>query len=358
VSNIRDTQRFGSQLSEKTHPSYPRNCWWVAATRDELTDVPLARQLLGGRLVLARTDSGLLALDDRCPHRRAPLSAGRLVDEGIECPYHGIRFNRQGQCTLVPSAPNRTQSLIVRSYPTVESGPFVWIWMGDPEKADSNLIPELKWPSEPTLRVGGYHIVRCSHMALLENFMDLTHVPFVHRNRFSDLHVADQFLEAPTCSTEPYVSEHSVSTATQLKLPATELERHSLGLKMEHMVERTSENTVTLPSCFVQHNRMRILSAHPTPQQYYVHAALCTTPISPNQCHFWWATVQDFGQDIKERWQAACEDGLKDDIDVLENVQRVIDQDFSGTPEILVESDVSVIQMRRVLRRMLLSERS
>ena len=72
-----------------------RNCWYAAARADEVTpDAPFARTMLGEPIVLfRRMDGAIAALEDRCPHRKAPLSLGRRWDGKIQCNYHGARFN-------------------------------------------------------------------------------------------------------------------------------------------------------------------------------------------------------------------------------------------------------------------------
>ena len=84
--------------------NYPRNMWWVAAHRDEVTTKPLSRWLLETPVVLYRLEDGTpAALYDRCPHRWAPLSEGHVRDDKIICPYHGMEFNTGGRCTKAPT---------------------------------------------------------------------------------------------------------------------------------------------------------------------------------------------------------------------------------------------------------------
>jgi nitrite reductase/ring-hydroxylating ferredoxin subunit len=119
--------------------------WWFAALGSELKPGRLQRyDIQGEPVLLGRTGSGALyALRDICPHRAAPFSAGRLVEDGgepeVECPYHGWRFGVDGICRAIPSLIDGEQADIarirVRSYPVRESQGLVWIWTAsDPRR--------------------------------------------------------------------------------------------------------------------------------------------------------------------------------------------------------------------------------
>ena len=83
--------------------NYPRDQWWVAATADEVTRTPLQRWILDYPVVLYRKeDGGIVALDDRCPHRWAPLSKGWLEGDNIVCGYHGFRYGPTGAVSEFP----------------------------------------------------------------------------------------------------------------------------------------------------------------------------------------------------------------------------------------------------------------
>jgi phenylpropionate dioxygenase-like ring-hydroxylating dioxygenase large terminal subunit len=87
-----------------TTPSFPLQQWYVAAFGSEVVRTPLARTVCNEPLVMfRRRDNSVAALDDRCPHRFYQLSRGQLVDDDIECGYHGLRFDGTGACTRIPA---------------------------------------------------------------------------------------------------------------------------------------------------------------------------------------------------------------------------------------------------------------
>ena len=110
------------------------NCWYVAALDHELIDSRLlSRTLLGERVLLYRGESGkVFALNDRCPHRGALLSQGRLEGEAVRCMYHGIKYDGTGKCVQIPGQDMIPPKLRVPTYPVIERSHFIWIWMGEP----------------------------------------------------------------------------------------------------------------------------------------------------------------------------------------------------------------------------------
>ena len=125
---------------------YLKNAWYVAGWDHHVGNDLLARTICDEPIVFFRTEDGTVAaLEDRCCHRSAPLSVGRHKGDEIECGYHGLRFDRTGQCISVPSQDLVPPGACVRSYPIVEKNRWVWIWMGAPARADATLIPDYFW---------------------------------------------------------------------------------------------------------------------------------------------------------------------------------------------------------------------
>jgi vanillate O-demethylase monooxygenase subunit len=170
-----------------------RDAWFsLAHARDVTAKRPLARRLGGQPIVLWRDAAGAIrALEDRCCHRRVPLSAGRANADGLlQCPYHGWCYDGEGRVARIPSLPPERKppaGFGVASYPVQVRYGLVWVWWGEPAAADEKLVPEIPFldpEREPPART------RFSYDApaelSIENLLDLTHLDFVHGSVFGD----------------------------------------------------------------------------------------------------------------------------------------------------------------------------
>jgi len=116
-----------------------KNTWYVAGLAHEFPRQQLQGQIIAEKpLVIWRTTAGgVVAFDERCRHKRMPLSQGRLVDGGLlECAYHGLCYDGTGQCVRVPSYPDGhiPREARLHPFPVIEQDVLVWIWPGDPAK--------------------------------------------------------------------------------------------------------------------------------------------------------------------------------------------------------------------------------
>ncbi|MDB5820008.1 MAG: vanillate O-demethylase oxygenase, partial [Rhizobacter sp.] len=177
--NTVDIARFSAPAA-----SYPHRQWYAAAFADEVGRQPLARTLLDQRVVLYRTEAGdPVALADRCPHRSAPLSQGGLVGDRLECPFHGMQFAPDGHCQLIPCQEAIPATAHIRSYPAIDRHGHIWLWFGEEAAADPASIPDLHWMTDADLvPVKGLMHVKANYLTVLDNLLDDTHLPFVHRN--------------------------------------------------------------------------------------------------------------------------------------------------------------------------------
>lgn len=142
----------------------------------------LARTILDVPLVLWRSNTGeLSACMDRCPHRFAPVSAGKVSDSRLVCGYHGLAFDRTGVCAHNPHGA-RTSALRVQTFPTLERHGAIWVWMGKVDRADATLLPDLSFIDETPedLRIVATLPTAANYQLLSDNILDLSHLDFLH----------------------------------------------------------------------------------------------------------------------------------------------------------------------------------
>ncbi|HTV87525.1 MAG TPA: aromatic ring-hydroxylating dioxygenase subunit alpha [Stellaceae bacterium] len=162
-----------------------RNCWYVAGWSHHFPlGTPVARTMLGEPIVLYRgADDAIAALEDRCCHRLAPLSKGRVEGDDLRCMYHGLKFARSGACVEVPGQSVVPSHARVRSYPAVEQDCWVWLWMGDPTLAEPALIPRALNHGDPEWWMQtGELAYEANYQLINDNLLDLAHLSYVHEN--------------------------------------------------------------------------------------------------------------------------------------------------------------------------------
>lgn len=162
---------------------FMRESWYVFGWAKDLekAERPLGRTIIGEPIVVWRGAEGTLhAMEDRCPHRHAPLSMGRVRGSTLQCMYHGLTIDAAGHCTAMPlmSSPPAAS---VRVYPIAEKDSWLWVWMGDFASADETLIPTAFGIDDPCRPMRANSIEYDANYQLVhDNLCDLSHVDFVH----------------------------------------------------------------------------------------------------------------------------------------------------------------------------------
>ncbi len=166
-----------------------KNAWYVAAWGDELGRALYPTVILGEKIVMFRKEDGTpVALENACPHRKLPLSMGRLRGDQVECGYHGLVFNCSGKCTRAPGSARIPQGAQVRSYPLTERYGLVWIWMGDVDKADPDKVFRVEEWGDPSWGInrGDSMEIACNYLYMTDNLLDPSHVAWVHPSTFGN----------------------------------------------------------------------------------------------------------------------------------------------------------------------------
>lgn len=180
---------------------YVRNAWYVAAWAEELDGQTfVARTILDIPVVLFRKQDGsVAALTDRCAHRFAPLSMGKLLDgDKLQCPYHGLEYDTSGACVHNPHG-NKSIPATARvdAWPVVEQHMALWIWMGD-KPADPALIPDftvLDNPPEIATTKRDSMMMASNYQLMIDNLLDLSHTCYLHDGLLGNSDVVESDIE-------------------------------------------------------------------------------------------------------------------------------------------------------------------
>lgn len=179
---IADLRRVGA------HPDF----WYpVALSRTVRRGRVRAAVFAGERIALYRGASGLVhALEDRCAHRQVPLSMGVVEGETLRCCYHAWAYRGDGRISQIPyltkgdGRPPRG----VRGYPVREAYGLVFVFPGDPAKAEATPLPQLPAFDSPAYKTMTFsRTVRCHYSFMHENLLDMNH-QFLHRGVVGKLH--------------------------------------------------------------------------------------------------------------------------------------------------------------------------
>lgn len=166
-----------------------RSFWYVVAQTPELgPSTVLRRKVLGEWIAIFRGDDGKpAALRDRCMHRNAPLSKGRVQDGQLQCPYHGWVYDKEGTVVAVPAEGDQFTASKRRCavrYATVEQDGFVYVRLDRDAPADIEPYRMPHWddPAWKTVRLVNRFRNNVTNCA--ENFIDIPHTVYVHDKIF------------------------------------------------------------------------------------------------------------------------------------------------------------------------------
>lgn len=163
-----------------------RNVWYpVVFLIDIPKNKPFAFTIYEYSFVLFCDDNGdLVCLRDRCPHRGARLSDGRVFEGKLECLYHGWQFDSSGNCVRIPqllsdkSIPSRA---CAKSYKTSIQQGLVWVWAGNPDDANEQSIPVVDALDDDEVYHVDYQVdLPYDQSYLIENIIDVAHIHTAH----------------------------------------------------------------------------------------------------------------------------------------------------------------------------------
>lgn len=336
--------------------AFLRNCWQVAAFPAEL--VPgrlLRRQLLGEWVVLYRRSGGApVALEDRCPHRSAPLSRGTLAGDTLRCAYHGLEFGVDGRCTAVPGQALVPPKARARAFPVVERHGLAWIWMGEGE-ADPSLVPDVRWLDDPAwVPATGYHLVGANYQLLTDNLLDLSHETYVHQRTIGN----DAVAEAPV---ETRHDAHEVHVRKEIaRCNPPPFYQYLANVPASAFVRRWQRTVYRPPGYVVIDVGVEPLDAIPGANRVEGRVINLITPANATSAHYFWAFARNFRLDEPAVTTFLRENVARtfdEDKEILELQQANLgDEERDPLYRVAIAADAGVMAGRRLLQARLAVE--
>ena len=333
----------------------PRNQWYCAAFGHELKEAPLGRTILNEPVVLYRRGDGTpVAFEDRCCHRRAPLSRGRVEGDHLRCGYHGLLYDATGAVIWAPGQDRLPSGARVRSFPVVEKHGWIWIWMGDRALADPAAAPAYDKYDHPQWASYDERIpVKANYFLVVDNLLDLSHLPFLHANTIG----------SPEDTNPSLAWERGPGWVKGVRIArGLSASARNLLEGLDFPFDRTQIMLFEPPS----HVTIDILTneygkeyGDPTSRlnrRIVIYDFM--TPETDTSCHYFWAIARDYLIDDPKQTELglrATSAAFHEDTLMLEAEQRIIDAD-PASPQIDLVGDTGGLQARRIVERILAEE--
>lgn len=322
------------------------NQWYVAARKSEVSRSPLGRTICGVPMVFYRRgDGSAAALDDRCPHRKYPLSKGRLIGDDIECAYHGLRFGGGGACTLIPAQTDIPRGFGTRAFPAAEKSALVYVWPGDPALADAALIPDFPENDSAEWKpMSDYLHIEANWQLIVDNLLDLTHLTFVHKTSLASPGIQENPLTVT-------VDGDIVRAKREMRgVPAAPIFR--LLRDFDGNTDRSQNITFTMPNHIHIRSEAAAAGVEGDPDRVRLAILNHLTPETERTTHYFWSIAHRAGAGgpgISERVHSMNKMAFDEDVGILREQQKMLDTD--STPMVNLAADKALNEARRIIRR-------
>ena len=336
-----------------------RNYWYVAAYSREVTrEAPFGRIMLGEPVVLYRRRDGTpVALEDRCAHRRLPLSMGKVIGDDLQCHYHSLVYDCTGACIKIPGQKRIPRKMWVKSYPVVDRPPCVFVWMGDAEDADESLIPthfdmlnRKGWANSTVhCHVEGHY------QLIIDNLLDLSHLATVHASTVGTAHVAD-LADVETRRDGDHV------TVSRWTMDVPTASTYLQFGEYEGNIDRWQISEFFPPSYFRINNGAAAAGTGAREgkgkKRWDFWVCHGITPESETTTHYFWALAHrkwtKKKKDIEE-FHRQCHHVIGEDIEIFVEQQKSIDLD-PASPQVAILHDAGPLAAQRVIDKLLKQE--
>ena len=332
------------------------NRWYVVALTSEVSKTPLARTVTGQKIVLYRdTNDAVVALEDRCAHRQAPLSLGEVIGDNIQCGYHGLTFDPAGNCIRVPSQKRIPPGACVHSYPTIEKQGFVHLWTGNrqptaEEKPFDFPFAAMEGFNARYAALGG----KFDYRLLIDNLMDLTHLGFTHKNTIGTGGVA----ESGKAKTERRGERVIVTREMENIAPApthVEVTGYTGNVDRWQIIEYIPPCFISLQVGNAKHGAGGF-NAAPAEKLINRRTLHIATPETESTTHYFWVSTYPSNSMTPDQERTIYDHTMKvldEDIRMIEGQQKRFDPNFEM---IDINEDAGQISMRAALDQLIAEE--
>jgi phenylpropionate dioxygenase-like ring-hydroxylating dioxygenase large terminal subunit len=337
------------------------NCWYVAAWDYELIDGKLlSRMLLEEHVLLYKGESGkVVALTDRCPHRAALLSRGRLEGDAVRCMYHGIKFDASGRCVQIPGQDLIPPKMRVRSYPVVERDHLIWIWPGDPARADPALIVDFPPLSDPQWQgLPAYLHYDANYLLIVDNLSDFAHLAFVHTKTLGG---SEEYAYVTKPVSVERLERGFKVERWHMNSDPPPFHRKVIANKTDK-VDRRNLAHMHIPGIFYMETLFAPAGTgaekgNVAGAKQYRNCQFMT-PETRSTTHFFWAYLNNFeGGDttISRSLLDSLIEGFMEDKAIIERQQKTLDES-PGVQMLAIMADAPLAHFRRVLDKLIEAE--
>jgi len=310
------------------------NLWYLVADASWITQEPVGLKRLDQDIVIWRNENGEInVVEDRCPHRGARLSKGRVHRGRITCSYHGVQLNGEGIIMETPATPDcpLVGKKAIRSYPCREFKGAVWVYFGDEHHQDPDemILPE-EFSSNDWSSFLFSQVWNCNYQCVLDNRLDPMHGSYLHAS--------------------------SYTLAYGNKQDRLNIEETKLGF----VVSRESQIGVNIDRTEMFHypgNNIWIQTEIPYPASGgggFFRIGGFVTPVDRSSCLFWVYRSQKSSGWRRDLWRFLYRNRLeKRHLEVLEQDRDMLESiyEHSQKNEWLLQTDVGVARLRKILNK-------
>jgi vanillate O-demethylase monooxygenase subunit len=278
---------------------------------------------------------------------------GKIEGGQLQCAYHGFEFDGSGACVRMLSQAVIPRQMRVRAFPVMESNSFIWVWPGDPELADTALVPNRQifgdghqeWFVRPIFM----RTINSNYSMLFENLLDVTHFGALHGYRSEG-----DAIEANLVTTEYGVDSVRVTRVYKNEI-SSETTSRDYAIDIGELYERVQTAESYPPNLHIGRN----VFTFPRRPNAASHVQINIEPITPASTrshHFFLSIASTHPNTYSSEMIAAMAKVFDEDKMALEAVQECYDRQSSELVEVSAKADEAALRARQIIARLVAVE--